>query len=442
MRISISVSILAVVLLGPPLRADDWPQWRGPRRDGVWRETGIMETLPAKLPIKWRTEIGAGYAGPAVADGRVYVTDRVLKEGERNPSDPFDQSPVGGSERLLCLDAATGKVLWKHEYPVRYTISYPTGPRATPTVHEGKVYSLGAMGDLFCIEVGTGKALWSRNYLRDFHTEINTWGMASAPLVDGEKLIVLAGGAGGAGVVALEKETGKEIWRSLDAGDPGYAPPVIFEAGGRRQLIAWTPRFLSSLDPETGKLHWQEPFKIQSGLSVATPIFDPQRNLLLVTSFYNGSLMMKIESDRPAASLLWKGKKESEKDTDGLHAILCTPSLNDGYIYGVCSYGQLRCLEASSGKRVWESFAATGSGRWWNAFLVRHEDRYLICNEQGDLIAARLSPKGYEELSRASLIAPTNQALRRQVVWSHPAFANRSVYARNDREILCADLSR
>jgi outer membrane protein assembly factor BamB len=423
------------------MRADDWPQWGGPMRDGVWRESGIVSKLPDKLEVKWRTSIGGGYAGPAVVGNRVFVADRVLSQGERNPDNPFQNPRITGSERILCLDAGTGTQLWKHVYECRYAIQYPFGPRATPTVHAGKVYTVGAMGDFFCLEAQTGDVLWSKHYVREFGTEINTWGMSSAPLIDGQNVILLVGGANNACVVALDKDTGKEIWRNLSASDPGYCPPIIIEAGGTRQLVIWNPVGLHALDPDTGKLYWRQSFPLKAGLSIPTPIFDPARHLLFVTSFYNGPLMMQLERSAPAAQLLWRGKSNSEIDTDGLHAIMCTPVFQDGFIYGVCSYGQLRCLDATTGKRIWETYQATGKGRWWNAFLVKHEDRYFICNEQGELIIAKLSPQGYEEISRAFLVAPTNPAQRRKVVWSHPAFANRCVYARNDKEIVCVDLA-
>jgi outer membrane protein assembly factor BamB len=346
-----------------------------------------------------------------------------------------------GGERVLCLDAASGAIVWTHEYPAEYRVMYPSGPRATPTVDGGRVYSLGAMGDLICLDAAKGTVLWARNVLKDFGGEINAWGYSSAPIVDGKKLIVIAGGRPNACVVALEKETGKEIWRALDADDFGYSTPEIFEAGGARQLIVWTPKALSSLDPETGKLHWEEPFALNSGLALASPILDARANRLFVTAFYNGPLMMQLAADKPEAKVLWKGKSSSEKETDGLHAIICTPAFKDDHIYGVCSYGQLRCLEEATGKRVWETLQATGSGRWWNAFLVRHEDRFFIANEQGDLIIASLSPAGYEEQSRAHLIDALQPIQRRKVVWSHPAFAGRCILARNDAEILCADLS-
>src|SRR5262245_28584779 len=196
------VVLLALLLAAAPLRPDDWPQWRGPRRDGVWRESGIVEKLPAQLPILWRAPVGEGYSGPAVVGSRVYLTDRILDQGQSNPEDPFSKAAVGGTERVLCLDGESGKVLWKHQYPARYAISYPSGPRATPTVQDDRVYALGAMGDLSCLRAAGGEVLWSRNLLQDFQGKINTWGLSAAPLLDGDRVIVLAGGAQGAAVVA------------------------------------------------------------------------------------------------------------------------------------------------------------------------------------------------------------------------------------------------
>jgi len=176
-------------------------------------------------------------------------------------------------------------------------------------------------------------------------------------------------------------------------------------------------------------------------VSIATP-----RKLddkLFFTAFYSGSLMLRLDRDKPAETSMWHTEKQSEKDTTHLNAVMCTPFLEDGYIYGVCSYGQLRCLKTETGERVWETFKATTSGepvRWANAFIVKNGNRFFLFNEQGDLIIAKLSPRGYEEISRAHLLEPTNTAAGRSVLWSHPAFANRRIYARNDKEIICADL--
>jgi len=422
--------------------ADDWPQWLGPKRDAVWRESGIVEKFPSNgPPIIWRAAIGGGYAGPAVAEGRVYVTDRQLATGTTNPADPFARGSIAGTERVLCLDEKDGKLVWKHEYDCPYTLSYPAGPRVTPLVSGGKVFSVGAEGNLFCLDARSGKKLWERDFKKDFGARTPMWGFAGHPLLDGQKLICLAGGEG-AVAVALDKDSGKELWRALTAKEPGYSSPMIYEGGGKRQLIVWHPESANSLDPETGELYWSEPFKSRSGMSIATP-----RQLgdqLFFTCFYNGSLMMHLDSAKPAATSMWRTEKESEKNTTQLNAVMSTPFLEDGYIYGVCSYGQLRCLKADTGERVWETFQATTSGepvRWANAFIVKNGSRFFLFNEKGDLIIARLTPKCYEEISRAHLLEPTGDAAGRSVLWSHPAFANRHMYARNDKEIICVDLA-
>jgi outer membrane protein assembly factor BamB len=375
-----------------------------------------------------------------VEQGRVYVVDRQLATGTKNPADPFARGVIAGSERVLCLNESDGKVLWKYEYDCPYSVSYPAGPRAAPLVREGKVYTLGAEGNLVCLDTVSGKVVWARDFKRELGAKTPMWGFAGHPLLDGQRLICLAAGEGTT-VMAFDKDTGKEIWRALSAKEPGYSSPMICEAGGKRQLIIFDPEAVSSLDPETGRVYWSEPYKARSGMTLATP-----RRLgdeLLVTTFYNGSMMLRLDSTKPAATPIWRTEKESEKNTTQLNAVMCTPFLEDGYIYGVCSYGQLRCLKAETGERIWETFQATTGGepvRWANAFIVKNGSRFFLFNEKGDLIIARLSPKGYEELSRTHLLEPTGEAAGRSVVWSHPAYANRRVYARNDKEIICADL--
>ncbi len=441
------LGLAAFALATTPARADDWPQWLGPQRDGVWREKGLLDRFPEGGPkVRWRTPIGGGYSGPAVAGGRVYVTDRVLGGGSRNPANQFQRGNSAGVERVLCLNEADGKVLWKHEYDCPYTISYPAGPRTTPVVADGKVFTLGAEGHLLCLEAETGKVVWSHDFKKEYGIQTAVWGFSSNPLLDGRRLICLAGGEGTA-VLAFDKDCGKEIWRALSSRGghgPGYGSPIIAEAGGRQQLIIWHTEAVSSLDPETGRVFWEQPFRIQQGQTVPTP--RQHGELLFVTGFYDGSLMLRLDRDRPAASVVWKRKGRSERNTDALHSVICTPFLEGGHIYGVCSYGQLRCLKADTGHRLWETLQATGArgpstDRWATAFLVKNGDRFFLFNEKGDLIIANLSPKGYDEISRAHILEPTNTAQRRDVVWSHPAFANQSVYARNDKEIVCVSLA-
>ncbi len=297
------------------------------------------------------------------------------------------------------------------------------------------------MGDLTCLDVASGELLWQRNYVRDFGTKINAWGMAAAPLVDGDQLILVVGGHPDAGVMALQKKTGSEIWRALDVADPGYCPPSMIQVGSTRQLIVWLPDALYSLDPRNGRPNWRKEFPITHGMTIATPIFDSQRNLLFTSAFYDGPLTMKLSTSAPTATVHWRRDQGTELKPDGLHCLMCTPQSVDGYLYGVCSYGHLRCVDFETGQQAWETLQATGKGRWWNAFLVRHENRFFIANEQGELIIAHLTPQGYEEISRSPLIEPTNEVQRRKIVWSHPAFAGRCVFARNDRQLICVDLA-
>jgi outer membrane protein assembly factor BamB len=232
------------------------------------------------------------------------------------------------------------------------------------------------------------------------------------------------------------------LWKALSAREPGYCPPTMIHAGGTRQLIIWHPQAVNSLDPETGEVYWTHPWEIRAGLTIPTP--RQAGDLLLLTSFYNSAVCFKLDATRPDAKVLWSGDSFSERSTQTLHSIMSTPFIEDGHIYGVCSYGQLRCLKLENGERVWETFAATTGNapvRWANAFLIKHEDRFFLANESGDLIIARLTAQGYNELSRAKILEPTNTDANRKVVWSHPAFANQCVYMRNDKEMVCVSLA-
>lgn len=422
--------------------AADWPQWLGPQRDSVWRETGIVEKFPAGgPPVRWRTAIGAGYSGPIVTGGRVYLTDRPGSKQVGQPSKALDRTAAEGRERVLCLNEADGSVLWQFEYDCSYNIAYAAGPRAAPAVAGNRVYTLGAEGNLHCLDTATGRVIWARDFKRDFNSATQLWGHAASPLVDGDQLICLVGGEGHT-VVAFDRETGAERWRALTAKEPGYSAPVIFEAGGRRQLVVWDTEAVNGLDPKTGRVFWSEPFKTKLGHAIMTP--RKSGDLLFVSGFFDGSLMLRLDEREPKVTVAWKIRGPSETKPQSLHTLMTTPFLEGGYIYGVCGYGQLRCLKLETGERTWETLAATTAdnkpARWTSAFIVKNADRFFILNEKGDLIIARLSPAGYDEISRTHLLDPTNSAGGRPVVWSHPAYANGAIYARNDREIVCADL--
>lgn len=432
----------AVLIGAAAASADDWPQWQGPQADSVWREKGILETFPAGgPPVRWRVPVGAGYSSPAIADGRVFLTDRPNSETRGNPGKALERAALSGRERILCLNEADGRILWQYAYDCPYNISYPSGPRASPAVAGNRVYTLGAEGDLHCLDVKTGRVIWHRSFKRDYGVETQTWGFASPPLVDDERVYCLVGGEGHT-VVAFDRETGREVWRALNAREPGYAPMTFIEAGGRRQLVAWDSDAINGLDPKTGQVFWSEPFKTKMAHAIGTP--RRHGDFLFISSFFDGSLLLRLDRTEPKVTVEWRIKGVSEIRPEGLHSLMSTPFIEDGHIYGVCSFGQLRGLKLENGERLWETIVPTRidgkPARWTTAFLVKHEDRFFIYNEVGDLIIARLTPQGYQEINRAHLLDPTNRAGGRDVHWSHPAFANGHVFVRNDRELLRADL--
>ncbi len=377
--------------------------------------------------MEWRSPIGPGYSGPSVARGQVFAMDRIR---ERQV------------ERVLAYNAENGKLLWVDEYSAPYRgVDYDSGPRATPHVVEGRVYTLGTMGHLRCLDASDGRAVWTKDLKKEYSAQVPRWGIAGAPWVEGKLLIVsAAAGEKGASLIALVRENGKEVWRALDD-PPGYSPPVVIEAGGVRQLIFWSPQALNSLNPQTGELYWREEFRSRFGLSVATPML--HRDFLLVSAFYDGILAMRLNPDRPAAIPVYRSsRKSSEMNTDFVHCMISTPCFRGDHFYGVDSYGDLRCLEVETGKRIWETLAATGKRRWSNAHLIPNGDVTFLFNEQGELIISELSPAGYREIDRTKLIEPTVGVRGlRAVAWAHPAFANRSIFARNDKEIIRVSLA-
>ncbi len=418
--------------------ADDWPQWMGPQRDDVYRESGIVEEIPGGgLPILWRTPIHGGYAGPAVADGRVFVMDYVVTNG-KTTNDPSTRDAVKGTERVLCFDAKTGKELWTIRYERPYQISYASGPRTTPTVDGKLVYTLGAEGDLLCIEVGSGTIVWRKQLAEAYKTQAPTWGYAAHPLVYGELVITLAGGEGSV-VVARDKNTGAERWRALSASEIGYCPPSIQKLGGRDHLIIWDADALHALEPDTGKVVWTKPLKPRYGMSIAAPRL--AGNLLFASGIGEVSGIFPLnESGQPGESL-WDGKPKI-----GVYCSNSTPTFDGKVIYGSdCGSGMMIAVNAQDGSRYWETFQPTTGGErrasHGTVFITKHQDRFLLFTETGDLVIAKLSPESYVEVGRMHVLDPTSDAFGRAVVWSHPAFADRKLFARNDKEIVCVDLS-
>ncbi len=418
------------------LYAEDWPQWMGTNRDNIWKERGIIEKFPAGGPkVIWNAPVAGGYAGPSVANGRVYLTDYVTSDNVKVSN--FDRKEFSGKERVLCLDEATGKQLWKHEYSVKYSISYPAGPRCTPNVHHGKVYTLGAEGHLFCFDAKTGNVLWSKHFPKDYNTKTPLWGYAAHPLIDGNRLICVVGGAG-SHAVAFDINTGKEIWKTITSSTQGYAPPVIMEIAGVRQLILFHPEAVASVNPETGKLYWSEKYSATNGSTIMTPV--RSGNLLYTGGFSKKNILIELSQDQPAAKTLWKDKPRA-----AIAAINVQPFVVGKTVYGFDQTGYLFAMEMATGERIWQSTKPIGSKRPQSsatAFIINNGDRFWMFNERGELLITKLSREGYEEIDRVKVIKQTNTAFGRDVVWSPPAWANRKVYLRNDEECLCIDLAK
>lgn len=430
------LSIICALLVLASAKADDWPNWMGPTRDNVWHEDGLLERFPEGGPkILWRTPVAIGYAGPAVSNGKVFINDFVTDQKVKVAN--FNRRKFKGTERMLCLDAKNGKVLWKHEYDVTTNVSYPSGPRCTPTVDGDKVYSLGAVGNLICFEAATGKIVWEKDLPTEYKTKVALWGYASSPRVHGDMLYCLVGGEG-SHIVAFNKDTGKEIWRSQTSPEQGYSPVKIIKAGGVEQMIVMSPVAVTSLNPKTGEKYWSVKYTATNGSIIMKPIV--YKEYLFVGGYQKQNLMLKLGQDKPGATVVWQNNPRI-----GLSPVNIQPFLGEGgIVYGSNADGKIYGVELPSGKRLWEtskpiSPRPAGVG---TAFIVRQGDRFWLFNEKGELVIAKMTPKGYEEISRAKILKPTNTAFGREVVWSMPAFANKCAYIRNDEEIVCVDLSR
>jgi outer membrane protein assembly factor BamB len=427
-------------LLAAAATADDWPQWLGPTRDDLWKETGIVETFPSGGPkILWRIPLAGGYSGPAVAGGKVYVTDYVRTGGDAT-NDPGTKANLTGFERVVCLRASDGYELWKYEYDCPYKISYPSGPRTTPAIANGKVYTLGAEGNLLCLDAETGKPHWFKDLKKEYRIEAPHWGFSGHPLVDGNKLYCQVGGAGSV-AVCFDKDSGREIWRALSSTpDVGYCPPKIIEAGGKRQLLIWHPQSLNSLNPETGEVYWSEKLDPQYGMACSTP--QQAGDYLYVSAIGKCAAVLKLDRNKPAAEFVWTGNP-----TTGVFCSNSTPVIDGDTIFGNdCEVGNLRAVHLQTGQRLWETFKPTTGGQrresHGTAFITKNGNRYFLFSETGDLVIARLTPDNYEEIGRAHLLEPTNEAFGRPVVWTHPAYANKCIFVRNDKEIVCASLAK
>jgi outer membrane protein assembly factor BamB len=416
----------ALLLTGAIAHAADWPQFRGPDRDGVWSEAGIPETFPiGGLKVRWRAPVGFGHASPVVAGGRVFL----IGSEEDKPK---------ARERVQCFDEQTGQRLWTYAYEAPYPDwafdlsimgGNRHGPNPTPVAEAGKLYTLGAAGQMLCLDAVRGTVIWERDLAQDHDLNLEEFpNMTPSPLIEGGLLIVVIRARASTSVAAFDKASGRPVWEALS--EPfTYSSPIVIGAGGKRQLIVWTPKAVTSLDPATGRTWWREELATSEG--TATPVWQGDR--LLVSG-----LMFRLEPDPPAASLLWPGRNARSRY---LLSSTSMPLILGDHVYSGDKSGRLVCLDARTGEQVWRTDTLTTPGGGATLHLTPNGGSVLVFTDEGNLIRARLTPEGCEELGRVRLIEPTHFYNGRKLVWSPPAYANGCVFARNDHELLCASLT-
>ncbi len=420
-RIRLIAALGLWLLLTLAVRAEDWPQWRGPNRDGVWNETGILKTFPAEgLKIRWRSPVGPGWSSPVVVQGRVYLTDMRLEKPR-------------AWERIHCFKESSGKLLWSHEAELVYpdwafNPENGGGPATTPIVEAGKIYSLGRNGQVDCRDARNGKVIWEKQLGKEY--EIRELQCRPSPLIEGQLLILFTGAKPGACVIALDKHTGKEVWKALED-SVSNSSPLIIVAGGQRQLIVWTDESVTSLNPATGATWWREPMVTSNNDSIPSPVV--QKNRLLISG-----LMYELNADTPTARVLWP---ESRAAAKRILSNTSTPLLQGDYVYSAKSSGELVCLKAGTGEQVWGTTNVTELKFGASIHLTPNGNAVFLFTDEGNLIRAELTPQGYREISRVHLLKPTSVLGTRRLAWVPPVYVNRCVFVRNDEELVCASLA-
>jgi outer membrane protein assembly factor BamB len=378
----------------------DWPQWRGPERNGISTETNWNPEALAKGPnILWKEKVGLGYSSVAV-NGRFLYTmgnDR-------------------GQDTVYCLDARTGREIWKYSYPAS-SMQYP-GPRATPTVDGNFLYTLSSDGQLSCFSADKGKKQWQRNIAADFGARPPNWGFACSPVIEGELLLLNAGISG----LALYKKTGKAAWTS-GAGTGGYATPVAYDLEGKRYAAIFGRRAIYGVEVQTGKQAWSYPWTTDNDVNAADPLVFGSR-VFISSNYGAGSALLDISGRQPR--LVWRNASMNSHFSSFL--------LIDGYIYGNDGFagrrdGVFRCLDAETGRTMWSESLGFGS-------LIAADGKLILLTEQGDLYIARAISSSYQEISRARSILSSS-------CWTPPVLCKGMIYLRNHRgDLVCVDVSR
>jgi outer membrane protein assembly factor BamB len=408
-------ALVVLLAASAPAGAGDWPQWLGPNRDNSSPE----KVVPWKKALKvlWRKPVGEGNSSPIVAGGRVFVHAKVKDKNE---------------EEVVAYDAKTGRKVWRKAYPrAAFKSLYGNGPRATPAVAGGKVYTFGITGVLTCFAAAAGKQLWQVDTLKKFGAKNLFFGMACSPLVEGKNVLVNVG-ATGASVVAFQKDKGDTAWKSQDD-RASYSSPIIFGKGKERQVVFLTGLGVISLNPADGALFWRFPLRDLLFESSTTPV--KAGDLLMASSITYGSvgLRLKTRDGKPAADKVWKKAALTSYfstpvpvGTDHIYMVTGANPLS----FGKKAFATLRCIEAKSGKELWNRPKV---GKYHACLLRTGDSKLLMLEEAGDLVLLDPSPKEYRELARSKVCGET---------WAHPALSDGWLYIRDKKELICLQFGK
>jgi outer membrane protein assembly factor BamB len=391
--------------------AGDWPQFLGPTRDGVYAGGDLATSWPKEgPPIVWQQKVGAGFSGPVVASGRLVLFHR-----------------DGNNAVIEAMDARTGKGVWRFEYPTDYSddFGFDPGPRATPAIADGKVFTYGAEGLIHAVDFKTGKKLWSVDAVARFNSGKGFFGRACSPLVEGSAVLLNIGGSDGAGIIALDKDTGKLLWKASGE-EASYSSPTVASFGGKRRALFFTRSNLTSLDPANGRIDFEFPWKpaISASVSAAVPLVIGDQ-VFISASYQAGAALLRVRD--AATETVWSGD-------DILSNQYATSVHRDGFLYGVegrvdhAPGGSLRCVELKTGKVRWNSDALGAP------LVTLAGDQLLVLTDKGMLMIAPASTEDFKPVSRAQVLS--------FLVRAHPAIADGFFYARSKDRLVCVDLRK
>ena len=380
--------------------AADWPQWRGPNRDGVSTETGWLVEWPKEGPkAVWKKDVGTGCASVVVSNGRLYTA------GNRSNQDT-----------VWCLDAKTGAEIWKHSYPAALDPNmYEGGPNTTPLVDGQFLYTVSREGDLHCRGLADGKTVWSKSFQRDFGAPKPSWGYSGTPLVVGNLLIADVGGPG-ASTVAFEKTTGKVLWKEGND-KAGYSSPVVFQHNGKQCVAMFNASGLVVREVATGKEVLRHHWRTSYDVNAATPIIHDGK-ILIASGYSVGGALLALDGND--AKVVWKNKSMKSK--------FSSPVLWQGHLYGF-DESTLACLDFASGDEKWQQ-----NGLGMGTVLIA-DGKLIVLSESGELLVADATPTGFKPISRAKVIKGR--------CWVVPVLANGLIYVKNnDGDLVCLDLRK